>query len=357
MSNKSDHMNQDGTFRRGFDGNPVLLNRDFNLPADDWYQATPVADVTRRVQLKPDGKPQTITQVLDAAMAEAVVNSFRQDALAPNFPGLLVDYDHFSTNTDHPSEAAGWITDTQNRAGELWLKIRWTDEGRKAVEGGRYRMLSPVWLIKDCEDLGGGRLRPRRLDSCALTNDPALTGMVPLSNRADVEEETQNGGKTMDYKGQLLTLLGLAPAATDMEVEAAVVNHGGLSTRLVDVEKERDALKLRVQKADEAEVDRVLDEHKDIITDRAAARETLLGNRESGLKLLGLVKKTPAAEQLKHRRADAQAPAQGATSQVSPKDFERMNLVKSIRNRDKSDFETAWETARREKPELFKEEE
>ena len=39
-----------------------------------------------------------------------MVNSFRQDAEAANFAGILVDFDHFSLDGERRSEAAGWIT-------------------------------------------------------------------------------------------------------------------------------------------------------------------------------------------------------------------------------------------------------
>jgi len=37
--------------------------------------------------------------------------------------------------------------------------------------------------VRDCQDLGNGRLRPVRLLNAAVTNDPNLKGMRPLSNR------------------------------------------------------------------------------------------------------------------------------------------------------------------------------
>ena len=70
---------------------------------------------------------------------------------------------------------------TSNEAG-LWAKIRWSDVGEEAVKGGRYRFLSPVWSRSDCEDLGNGRVRPKRLLNAAVTNDPNLKGLRPLSN-------------------------------------------------------------------------------------------------------------------------------------------------------------------------------
>ena len=155
--------------------NAVLMNRDgFQVPADGFYQIAPLGEF---------GHAQAgLVQVVDAEACAAMVNRFTEDAKAPNFAGLLVDFDHFSLDGEKKSEAAGWITALENRDGGLFAKIRWSDVGDAAVKGGRYRFLSPVWARGDCADLGNGRVRPLRLLNAAVTNDPNLKGMQPLSN-------------------------------------------------------------------------------------------------------------------------------------------------------------------------------
>jgi len=157
--------------------NALLLNRDgFQMPADGWYQVAPLGEFAHA--------QAGLTQVVDLDACKAMANRFAEEAKAPNFAGLLVDFDHFSLDGEKRSEAAGWITALENRDGGLFAKIRWSDVGEEAVKGGRYRFLSPVWNRADCVDLGGGRVRPVRLLNAAVTNDPNLKGMVPLSNRA-----------------------------------------------------------------------------------------------------------------------------------------------------------------------------
>ena len=167
--------------------NALLLNRDgFQTPADGWYQIAPLGEF---------GHAQAgVTQVVDAEACAAMANRFAEEAKAPNFAGLLVDFDHFSLDGEKKSEAAGWITALENRDGGLFAKIRWSDVGESAVKGGRYRFLSPVWTRADCADLGNGRVRPMRLLNAAVTNDPNLKGMAPLSNRNQNSEfRIQNG--------------------------------------------------------------------------------------------------------------------------------------------------------------------
>jgi hypothetical protein len=112
------------------------------------------------------------------------MNDFTMRSSAENFPGLLVDFDHFSMDTDKSSEAAGWITALKADDNGLWAKVRWTKKGKENVEGGEYRLVSPVFpKPSDCEDLGDGRIRPLSLTSVALTNDPNIKGAKPLTNR------------------------------------------------------------------------------------------------------------------------------------------------------------------------------
>jgi len=164
--------------------NAVLMNRDgFQVPADGFYQIAPLGEF---------GHAQAgVVQVVDAEACTAMVNRFAEEAKAPIFAGLLVDFDHFSLDGEKKSEAAGWITALENRDGGLFAKIRWSDVGESAVKGGRYRFLSPVWTRSDCADLGNGRVRPLRLLNAAVTNDPNLKGMQPMSNRQQASGDSR----------------------------------------------------------------------------------------------------------------------------------------------------------------------
>ena len=159
----------------------VILNRNFELPSDGWYQLAPLGEF-------PHGGAG-INQIIDTDACTRMVAAFENARTqSENFPGLLIDFDHFSLDAEKHSEAAGWITDLQFRNSEspgIYAAIRWSDTGEAAVKGGRYRFLSPVWAKADCEDLGDNRLRPVRLLNAAVTNDPNLKGILPLSNRSE----------------------------------------------------------------------------------------------------------------------------------------------------------------------------
>jgi hypothetical protein len=90
-------------------------------------------------------------QVLDAEACEAMRRTFEEEARQPNFPGLLVDFDHFSHDPAQPTTAAGWVSGLEHRADGLYAQIRWSDLGHQALTGGRYRLASPVWNRADCD--------------------------------------------------------------------------------------------------------------------------------------------------------------------------------------------------------------
>jgi hypothetical protein len=148
----------------------------FDFNEDAWIHVTPAGEYAHA--------GAGVVQVIDAEALKAITEDFTAKASAENYPGLLVDFDHFSMDTDKPSEAAGWISALRADAEGLWAKVRWTSKGMDAVEGGEYRLVSPVFPKPSlCEDLGEGRIRPRSLTSVALTNDPNIKGGKPLTNR------------------------------------------------------------------------------------------------------------------------------------------------------------------------------
>ena len=148
----------------------------FDFNEDAWVHVTPAGEYAHA--------GAGVVQVIDAEALKAITEDFTTKARVENFPGLLVDFDHFSMDTDKPSEAAGWISALRADAEGLWAKVRWTAKGREAVEGGEYRLVSPVFPTPSlCEDLGENRIRPRKLQSVALTNEPNIKGGKPLTNR------------------------------------------------------------------------------------------------------------------------------------------------------------------------------
>ena len=151
-------------------------DKDFVLAGDGWVQVTPCGEFPH--------VGAGVTQVIDREACDRIAADFKARKSDTNFPGVLVDFDHFSLDTEKSSEAAGWISDLESRDTGLWARVRWSDAGLSAVQGGRFRLMSPVFPPPSaCEDLGGGHIRPRVLVSVALTNEPNIKGGRPIANR------------------------------------------------------------------------------------------------------------------------------------------------------------------------------
>ena len=157
-----------------------LLGNSFELPTDGWYQISTLGEFPHN--------STGLLQIIDEESCRAMVDHFTKLSATPNFPGVLIDFDHFSLDQNKPSEAAGWITRLEYRPNGLWAQIRWSDRGEESVRGGRYRFISPVWRQDECMDLGNKRVRPMRLINAAVTNDPNISGMVPLSNQREKQQ-------------------------------------------------------------------------------------------------------------------------------------------------------------------------
>lgn len=244
----------------------MLINTAFR-PADDagWYQIAPLGEFPAAT------KDRTPLQVIDEAAVTALANSFA------GF--LLVDFDHFSLDNSRSSEAAGWIKELQARADGLYARVDWSDIGEAAVKGKRFRFFSPVWNREDCEDLGGGRVRPLRLASLALTNAPNLPHR-PIFNRNPNEEVTMTA---------IAKALGLPDDADEAAVLEAIKG-------LKQSEAEARARAAELEQAEnEAKADEVLNRYAEEIEDKAAVRKQLLANRAGVEEVLKGLKKAAAA--------------------------------------------------------------
>lgn len=136
---------------------------------------------------------------------------------------LLGNRDHLALMRDDSTEAYGWLDGLKvGEDGHLWGHVKWTSLGKEAAAGGVYRFVSVE--VADSE----GHRKPAdavlewdRIDGFAVTNQPALSRLRPFAHRdgETIEENTNPKGKQME---NLKKMLGLAPEATDADVEAAV---------------------------------------------------------------------------------------------------------------------------------------
>lgn len=352
--------------------NPILSTA-AALPEDGWYQVAALGDHPVAVE-DSAGKRRKILQVVDAASCQAMCNRFSEEKGARPGAELLVDYDHFSEDSDKTSEAAGWIQELQNRADGLYARIQWTDVGEAAIRGRRYRFLSPVWNRSECEVLGNGRVRPLRLDRAAVTNDPNIKGMLPLANRSTQdpvpaepgsEHSPETGGKEskMDFKAELLAMLGLNADATDEQISAAVAAKKAKDAETATKADECEAMTNRATAAEAevaafktaaltTQVEADLQKHAGKIVNREQWKKALLANRAGALELLEAL---PEPTQRVLNRRDAKTPESlDGESRLANRREEQNAAVSEVFTKHACTSRAqAWEIAASKNPELF----
>lgn len=194
-----------------------------------------------RIQILPPGgmvKSVHGDFVFDDRAAEELVEKFNRRK-----NDLVIDYEH-QTLTGAEAPAAGWIKAlAYNPAQGLWADVEWTPRGAEYVKNKEYRYLSPVVRVRKSDN------RAVELHSAALTNDPAIDGMVPIANKAGNKNKEEDMN---EFLKKLAKSLGLADDAT----EDAVLEKCTALMKPVTVVAHKDVLTL-LGAADDASLDDV----------------------------------------------------------------------------------------------------
>ncbi len=181
--------------------------------------------VPRRVLLAPWGQVESTNGsfVVDEESSRLAVAAFEEHRT-----DLPIDYEHQTLGGTYSSPtgkapAAGWIKHLLAEFGVgLLSEIEWTDQARKILAAKEYRYLSPVAIIrKDDRKLVA-------IHSAALTNKPAIVGMEPIVNRANIDGSEADE----DPMTALRSELGLACDTDPQEVLVAA------GRRLVDLQSD-----------------------------------------------------------------------------------------------------------------------
>lgn len=144
--------------------------------------------------------------IVDAEACRAVVEAF-----AAHGVDLPIDFEHATLGGDYATPdgtapAMGWIKSLAVEADVgVFANVEWTQRGAAFVSAKEYRYLSPVTLVRKSDK------RVVALHSVALTNTPAIVGMVPIVNKDSnmISDDTINWARSF---------LGLPLTATPEEV-------------------------------------------------------------------------------------------------------------------------------------------
>ena len=320
-----------------------------------WFQTTPpYGRYPGRNQITgKDGKPiKDAVVVFDEKSVGKVVAAFKEAAKAKDWPGILVDQDHFSCNTSKPSTALAWARDIRvDGDGSIWTKWEFTAKGKELYEGKMLINRSPVL---DLEQLSAKEFAPTVLTSIGMTNAPYFKDLSPL---AAAREVNNNKGENMDPK--ILSELDLQEGATLDDVLAAI-------QALKDKEAAATATATdATKKAEDAEAkcrtlqcDAFIAAHKGQIADEGKFRAAYLKNPEATEEAFGLFRtaeppKAPAAR-LSARDAKTPTSTTGTDDAVKAKIAARNNAVNAYMTAHPGcTHAAAWAACRLADPETF----
>jgi Mu-like prophage I protein len=321
-----------------------ILNREGQLPSDNWYQI--------EVPGWHFNAPAKLVQLIDAKAVESIVNRFAEEARAENFAGIKIGRDHLSQSLENPTEALGWLHEVRNREGTPEGRIEWTSLGRPLIEGKVYKFFSTEYERPDLEPAGTAKVknreypafRPLRLAGLEVTNDPNNKGGKPISNRDSGESQPDTKMKN------LLIQMGLSEDASEA---AALAAYNVIVNRATTAEGSLATANTELGTLREAVVDGDLAKYKNRIKPENVekVRVQLIANRAGTLELLDSMAEPANPAKPITNRAGAKTPATQVEAQDKADKADAEVRAYKITNR--CSYEDAHSAVRRLKPELF----
>lgn len=169
---------------------------------------------TKKIQILPYGHITTKKGdfLIDEEAQNLIMESFKSKKNE-----LVIDYEH-QTLTGEIAPAAGWIKNLENRGKDgIWGEVEWTPKATDFIANKEYKYLSPVIFVRKTDK------RVQVIHSAALTNDPAIDGMVPIANKLEIEfEEDENMNEELLKK--IAVACGLPEDATPEQILQACLD-------------------------------------------------------------------------------------------------------------------------------------
>ncbi len=216
--------------------------------------------------------------VFDEASAKQIIERFRQSQTDPQWPGILVDEEHYSLDRSKSSAAMAWAKDIrQEEDGSIWTRWEFTPRGLELWKSKTLLNRSPAFsCARDGKDY-----RPVELKSIGMTNTPHFSRLSTLAAARAADTTKPNGEIQMK---KLMVELGLAEDATE---DAAVAACKALKGKAEGALKARDEA---VAACRQMKCDAFIEANKAKIADVAACREAYMADPEAAEKLIAACK-------------------------------------------------------------------
>ena len=223
--------------------------------------------------------------VFDEAAAKRIIDAFRAAAKNPEWPGILVDEEHYSLDSSKSSAAMAWAKDIRQEAdGSIWTRWEFTPKGRELWESKTLLNRSPAFACAH----SGKEYRPVALKSIGMTNTPHFG---ELSTLAAARAAEVNNNKGEIHMKKLMAELGLAEDASE---DAAVAACKALKDQASAATKAKDEALAECRRM---KCDAFIEANKAKIADEAACREVYMANPDAAEKLVAACKAPEAKTQ------------------------------------------------------------
>lgn len=231
--------------------------------------------------------------VFDAEAAKNIIDRFRAAAKKDDWPGILVDEEHFSLASGKSSAALAWAKDIRQEAdGSLWTRWEFTERGRKMWADKILVNRSPAFYS---DKVGAKCYRPCELKSIGMTNAPHFEELSTLAAARAAEVNNQEGETQMN---EIIKALGLSEGASEQDcvtaIEALKSKASAAEAKATESEEERQKAEAKCRGV---ECDAFLEANKAKIADVAACREVYMKDPDMAKKMLGACKAVEAKPQ------------------------------------------------------------
>jgi phage I-like protein len=324
---------------------------------EEWVQVAPYGDFPHSRGI----------QRVDRKAADAMVNHFSRlsSKLARRFGGLPFYIGH-PDHPDHAKEfpdqrAYGWVNSLETREDGIYAKVEWSAPGKELLTNSHFKFLSPHWNADTSIEGGKKVLRPVELVSIGLTNKPNLP-VNPLANEAE--------NTTICMKELIIKLFGLANEATDEDIKTRLTAAAAAMTALANAQSELTTAKTSLsneqgQRTTFENQFKAERRERCVLLVNEAIREGRVAPEKKDEWVTKLEKdfeagKTALANEVRSGRAiktEARTREQGGRrsgfANISDA-REQFDALVNEKVRAGIDFDTAYNTVKKQKPELYK---
>jgi hypothetical protein len=272
-----------------------------------WFHTVPGIGRYPGGDINHNGKIITdTTTIIDRAGLDSMIASWRKLSPLDATAGVLVDREHFSLDTDKPSDAMAWAMDIREEDDGLWTRWEFTELGKAAYDGKVLISRSPVFGLQKVSEK---EYRATAIASIGMTNSPFFKMLSPFAaaRAAGNQERSPNMDK-------LIQLLNLAPGSSEDDVCAAVQALVDANTKLTT---DTEAMK---QKCRADRCDAFISANKGRIKDVAAFRVHYLKDPEAAEGIIAQTLSAAPAPRFSAREGTTPTAVLGTSDRNSKRD-------------------------------------